>query len=109
MCIRDRSYIEVVGLSRILCCQGINLLYYRQDAIALALVANQEGCLVHVAQLLRLAHGTGYLEVGKTVNLSGAEDVYKRQCLTSIWAASSKSTFCLAEPVESRMFLAGIR
>ena len=69
------GYIEVVGLSRILCCQGINLLHYRQDAIALALVANQEGSLVHVAQLLLQAHGTGYLEVGKTVDLSGAEQI----------------------------------
>jgi len=69
------GYIEVVGLGWILCCQGINLLHYRQDAIALALVANQQGCLVHVAQLLLQAHGTGYLEVGETINLSRTEQI----------------------------------
>ena len=69
------GYIEVVGLSRILCSQGINLLHYWQDAIALALVANQQGSLVHVAQLLLQAHGTGYLEVGETINLGCAEQI----------------------------------
>ena len=69
------SYIEVVGLSWILCSQGINLLHHRQDAIALALVANQQGSLVHVAQLLLQAHGTSNLEVGETINLSRTEQI----------------------------------
>ena len=30
---------------------------------------------MHVAQLLLQANGTGYLEVGETVNLSGAEQI----------------------------------
>ena len=30
---------------------------------------------MHVAQLLLQAHGTGYLEVGETINLSGTEQI----------------------------------
>ena len=57
------SYIEVVGLSRILCCQGINLLHYRQDAIALALVANQKGSLVHVAKFFTIRENFLFLHL----------------------------------------------
>ena len=55
--------IEVVGLSRILCSQGINLLHYRQDAIALALVANQKGSLVHVAKFFTIRENFLFLHL----------------------------------------------
>ena len=67
------------------CTSGLSLTFWMFTTCllytSLALVANQEGCLVHVAQLLLQAHGTGYLEVGKTVNLSGAEQILVKSCL----------------------------
>ena len=69
------SYIEVVGLSWILCCQGIDLLNHRKNAIVLAQAADYEHSLVHVAQLLLQANGTSHLEIGETINLGGAKQL----------------------------------
>ena len=69
------SNIEVVGLSWILSSQGINLLYYRQDAIVLAEATDDETRLGHIAHLLFQTYGTSYLEIGETIYLRTAEQL----------------------------------
>ena len=53
--------------------QSINLLHHRQDAIALAQLANHQSGLGHVAQFLFQSHGTGNLEIRESINLCGAQ------------------------------------
>ena len=68
------GYIEVVGLCRILCSQGVYLLHYRKDAIVLAKAADGKTGLSHVAQLLFKTHGTRNLEIGKSIDLGGTQE-----------------------------------
>ena len=67
--------VEVVGLSRILRGQGVNLLHHRQDAVALAQLAHNKVGLVHVLALILQSDGACYLEVAETIDLCLAEQV----------------------------------
>ena len=63
------GHIEIVGLSRILSCQGIDLLDNRQNVVALAQATHHEQSLVHIAKFPLQSYCTGNLEIGKTIDL----------------------------------------
>ena len=55
--------------------QSVDLLYYGQDTELLTTIANQQRSLVHIAALALQTNSAGNLEIGKSVNLSLAQQV----------------------------------
>ena len=74
------SNIQIIGLSRILCRQSVNLLHNGHDAIILAQAPQHHSSLVHVANLALQSNGAGYLEICKTINL-GRTKQFLVQCV----------------------------
>ena len=66
--------IEVVGLGRIFCGKGVNLVDGRYDAEFLTPFADGETGLLHLHALLQ-AYGTAYLEVGEAVDFGGVQQL----------------------------------
>ena len=56
--------VQIIGLCRILCCKGVNLLHHRKDANTLAMVAYIENTVFHISLI---TNGTGNLEVGEAL------------------------------------------
>ena len=65
--------IEVVGLCRILCRQGIDLFHHRQDAMLLAELTHQHRATLRIPIQ---ANRTSDLEVGETLDLSRADQLW---------------------------------
>ena len=64
--------VQVVGLCRIFCGQGVNLLDIGHDAFVLAIRSHLHDGLFHIHLLLQ-SDGAGHLEVGKALHLGFLE------------------------------------
>ena len=67
--------IQVVGLCRVFCRQGVYLLHYRYDAVVLAQLSYNKTSLSHAMKLLLQANGTCYLEISKAIYLGCTEQL----------------------------------
>ena len=67
------SHIEIVGPGRIFSRQCVDLFHHRHDAKILTAMAHKEHSLVHVVELVFKSDGTGYLEVGESIDFSLTE------------------------------------
>ena len=67
------GHIQIVCLCRILGGKRVYLLHYRHDAVVLAQLAHNESCLCHAVKFLLQTYGTGYLEIGESIDLCRAQ------------------------------------
>ena len=64
------SQVQIVGLCRILGCQGIDLFHHRKNSHLLAMITHIQDTVFHITLV---ANGTGYLEIGESLHFRLAE------------------------------------